>query len=982
MPHVSLVPSSVLRHKMSFAATVVVGCALAAPVFAQSPPIYKTLGGRSPAGYQNATNGADAQFNQPTGVAVDASGNVYVADSMTCVIRKITPSGETSRYAGQPGECSVTDGDATTGRLFVPQGIAIDSTGVVYVGESSNTVRKITTAGSVTTLAGTAFNPGSADGTGPNARFNGPRGIAVDSAGNVYVADSFNHTIRQITPGGTVTTIAGLANNAGGVDGTGSVARFRTPSGIAVDSSGNLYVADQNNNVLRKVTPAAVVSTLAGQFQMVGTQDGTGSSARFSPFQGVTVDSAGTIYIADTFSSTIRRVTAAGVVTTVAGLGNSIGDVDGTGTAARFNIPWGITVDAAGTLYVADTTNCTIRKVTAAGVVTTLAGFRGSFGSVDSHRFRARFALPLGVAVDAAGNVYVADRWNFTIRKITPWGLATTLAGMPGVSGGTDGTGSAARFGIPRSMVLDSGGNLYVADAAHTIRKVTPAGVVTTLAGVANTAGSTDGVGSAARFNGPNGLAIDGTGLLYVTDANNHTIRTVTATGIVSTLAGAAGQQGTADGPTADARFRFPRSITVDATGNIYVADTNNHTIRKISGGTVTTLAGLAGNQSNTDGTGSAARFGGPQGIAAAADGTLYVADTNNQTIRKVTPAGVVTTIGGVWGGIGPDDGPGSEARFNTPSAIAVDSRGTLYIADSRNNTIRTTGLIRPNVGDFDSDGKAEVTIFRPSSGTFFASMSGTNHLTFNSYNWGGSGDLPVVGDFDGDSKTDPTIFRPSTGQWWILTSSSGYLSYITRTWGAAGDVPVRGDWDGDAIDDIGIFRPATGEWYALLSSENFNDYGSIVWGSPGDVAVPADYDGDSWPDIAVYRPSNGQWWILRSTEDYDYSGYFATTWGQPGDLAVPADYDGDGAADIAVFRPSNGTWYVLTSSSNFTTYVTRSWGLATDVPVPADYDGDGKTDFAVYRAGIWFVLKSSTNNVEYSAHTWGVGTDIPILKR
>jgi sugar lactone lactonase YvrE len=505
MPQVSLVgPPSVFRWcERACAIAITVGL-FAVPAHAQAPPLFKTLGGRSPAGYQNAVNGSDARFNQPTGITVDAAGNVYVADTMNCVIRKITPTGESSRFAGAPGECSVTDGNATTARLFLPYGLAIDSAGVLYVGEGSHTIRKITTLGSVTTLAGLAFNGGSTDATGPDARFNGSRGVAVDSSGNVYVADTFNHVIRKITPAGAVTTLAGLANTPGGVDGTGNAARFRGPNGIAVDSAGNVYVADSNNNALRKVTPAGEVTTLAGQFQMGGTTDGTGGAARFSAFQAVAVDGSGTIYVADTNSSTVRQVTSAGVVTTLAGLGNNIGEVDGTGTAARFNTPWGIAVGAGGTLYVSGTTNDTIRRVAPGGVVTTLAGFRGSFASVNSHRFRARFAAPLGVAFDAAGNVYVADRWNFTIRKITPWGLVSTLAGMPGVSGNSDGTGSGARFGGPRSLVLDNAGNIYVTDTVnHTIRKVTPAGVVTTLAGLTNTTGTADGTGSAAALQCP-----------------------------------------------------------------------------------------------------------------------------------------------------------------------------------------------------------------------------------------------------------------------------------------------------------------------------------------------------------------------------------------------------------------------------------------------------------------------------------------------
>jgi len=248
----------------------------------------------------------------------------------------------------------------------------------------------------------------------------------------VYVADTFNHTIRKVTPGGVVTTLAGLAGSSGSADGTGSAARFYNPYGVAVDSAGNVYVADTDNCTIRKVTPGGVVTTLAGLAGNRGSADGTGSAARFyNPF-GVAVDSAGTVYVADSRNHTIRKVTPGGMVTTLAGLATSPGSADGTGSAARFYGPMGVAVDSAGNVYVADSSNYTIRKVTPGGVVTTLAGLAGNRGSADGTGSDARFYCPWGVAVDSAGNVYVADSLNHTIRKVTPSGVVTTLAGAAG----------------------------------------------------------------------------------------------------------------------------------------------------------------------------------------------------------------------------------------------------------------------------------------------------------------------------------------------------------------------------------------------------------------------------------------------------------------------------------------------------------------------------------------------------------------------
>ncbi|MGA2866576.1 MAG: SBBP repeat-containing protein [Verrucomicrobiota bacterium] len=483
-----------------------------------------------------------------------------------------------------------------------------------------------------TTLAGPPeAGPGAIDGTAGAARFNKPCGVAVDSAGNVYVADSFNHTIRKVTPGGVVTTLAGLAGSSGSADGTGSAARFYYPQGVAADTAGNVYVADTENYTLRKVTPGGVVTTLAGLAGSSGSEDGTGSAARFGGPHGgppgVAVDSAANVYVADYWNHTIRKVTPAGAVTTLAGnaslldqYGNPIGGyADGTGSAARFNYPSGVAVDNAGNVYVTDSFNCTVRKVTPGGVVTTLAGLAGSrAGSADGTGSAARFNYPEGVAVDSAANVYVADTHNQMIRKVTPGGVVTTLAGNASIvnqwgdaiGGYADGTGSAARFDYPNGLAVDSAGNVYVADTSnHTIRKVTPAGVVTTLAGQAGGSGSADGTGSAARFNWLSGVAADSAGNVYVADYGNNTIRKVTPGGVVTTLAGLAGSSGSADGTGSAARFYAPWGVAVDSAGNVYVADYGNYTIRKVTpGGVVTTLAGLAGSSGSADGTGSAAR--------------------------------------------------------------------------------------------------------------------------------------------------------------------------------------------------------------------------------------------------------------------------------------------------------------------------------------------------------------------------------------
>ncbi|MBL8142094.1 MAG: hypothetical protein JNM38_13345 [Acidobacteria bacterium] len=619
-----------------------------------------------------------------------------------------------SHFAGTLGGGGVLDGTGAGARFNHPAGLAVDAAGTIYVADTySHTVRRISAAGVVTTLAGLAGTPGITDGTGNAARFNYPYGVAVDGAGNVFVADGRNHTVRKITAGGVVTTLAGLPAVGGSADGTAGAARFNEPRGIAVDGGGTIYVADTNNHTIRKIAAGGVVTTLAGLASTSGSADGTGSAARFNSPRSLAVDGAGTLWVADNGNHTIRRITAGGVVTTLAGLAGTTGSANGTGSSARFNYPEAVAVDSNGTVYVADYFNQMIRKITAAGVVTTAAGVN-QVGSVDGTGSAARFAWPTGIAVDNDGVVYVGDSGNNAIRHVTPSGVVTTLAGFPAALGSADGTGSAARFNRPNGVAVGGTGALYVADSGNnTIRRIAAGGVVTTLAGLAGAYGSANGTGSAARFSYPFAIAVDGGGVVYVADTYNHTIRKISGSGEVTTLAGLASSSGTADGTGSAARFHLPQGVAVDGSGTVYVADTYNHTIRKITtGGVVTTFAGLAGAAGSTDGTGSTARFDRPLGIAVDGNGTVYVSSRN--TIRRISSGGVVTTLAGMAGTFGSADGTGSAARFLEPTGVAVDSVGNVYVMDTVNQRVRritpagvVTTIAGGRIGSTDGTGSA-----------------------------------------------------------------------------------------------------------------------------------------------------------------------------------------------------------------------------------------------------------------------------------
>lgn len=314
----------------------------------------------------------------------------------------------------------------------------------------------------VSTFAG-SIN-GFADGTGIDAQFSYPRGIAIDNEGNLYITDTGNHKIRKISPNGIVSTIAG--STEGDADGTGTDAQFNSPDGIAVDSQGNLYVSDYENNKIRKITPIGAVTTLAGN--TAGYADGTGADARFLGPAGITIDSQDNLYVADNINNRIRKVTQNGVVTTFAG--SIEGDANGNGTNAQFYGPQGITTDRQGNLYVTDAGNYKIRKISSSGEVTTIAG--GTEGNADGTGTDAQFYVPLGITVDSQGNLYIADSYNHRIRKILPDGSVITIAGSS--IGDTDGTGANSKFHYPIKITVDTHDNLYITDRGnHKIRKIT-----------------------------------------------------------------------------------------------------------------------------------------------------------------------------------------------------------------------------------------------------------------------------------------------------------------------------------------------------------------------------------------------------------------------------------------------------------------------------------------------------------------------------
>jgi sugar lactone lactonase YvrE len=600
--------------------------------------------------------------------AVRIGDFLYVTDTLARKIWKVEiATGETTALAGGGAYAEHLDGTGSAARFEAPAGITSDGANL-YVTDAHR-IRKVTIAtGVVTTLAGGTYY-GTTDGTGTAASFFQPRGLWTDNT-NLYVADTGNGKIRKVViASGVVTTVAR------GSDG------IRSPGDITSVDGEIFYIASSDNVIRKLVAATREVTTFAGATGWTpnsGADDTTATSARFYAPAGITTDGTN-LFVADYRNHAIRKIViATGEVTTVAGSARNAGSADGTGAEARFNLPSGIATDGTD-LFVVDRLNFSVRKVAIeSGEVTTLAGTADSI-----------FNAPEGV-VAVGGNLFVADTAHHAIRKVTvATGEVTTLAGSAGVSGSADGTGEAARFYGPTGLATD-GTNLYVADSSNfTIRKVVIAtGVVTTIAGRAEEYGSMDGTRDEATFNRPYGLALDGTNL-YITDAGSHTVRKLDlATDEVTTVAGVAGVVGHSSGLGAAATFNSPSGIATDGV-NLYVADTANCTIRKIvlATGAVTTLAGYPENGGTEDGTGSEAHFLYPAGVVS--DGTnLYVTDTNH-TIRKIVIATrVVTTIAGAGENPGSEDGAGVDARFYYPTALATDG-SALYVADTFNNAIR-----------------------------------------------------------------------------------------------------------------------------------------------------------------------------------------------------------------------------------------------------------------------------------------------------
>ena len=647
----------------------------------------------------------------PVGIAVDSAGNTYVGSSNSYRIRKISPSGIITTFAGNgTGGHTGDGGPATAANIGAGiYGIAADRAGNIYFVESAGYVRKINTAGIISTVAGTGSTGYTGDG-GPAtaAQFNDPTDLVTDTLGNIIVADFLNNVVRKIdVTTGIISTIVGNGGTGGsGAEGPATASSLGRPFRVAMDNKGNLYVAAVLFQCITKVDPAGIIHLIGGTGTYALGADGDGGPATAATMTspcGLAIDTSGHLYFSDIGNNRLRMIDLNnGTISAYASTGTPgfAGD-GGPAIAARFGTLEDLACDDAGNLLICDADNNRIRKVTAAtNIITTFAGQNGLFENGYAG-VSAKLGSPDNIATDLAGNVYITDIGNQRVCRLdAATGVITTVVGS-GISiyghtfGGDGGPATAATMSYPTAVAVDASGNLYISDQDNQrVRKVTTAGIITTIAGTGTVGYNGDGIqATQAKLHFPTGLTVDAAGNVYVCDNNNHRLRKISPSGIITTIAGSSAPGYSGDGgPATAAQLSYPCDVALDGKGNLYICDGGNNAIRRIDTfGTITTVVGTGSAGSNGDGGPAIyANLYAPYGIKVDGPGNIFIADYGSNKIRWVNTDGIINTMAGNGtAGFAGDGGPAVAAMLNRPRGIALDMAGNLFVSDGDNNRIR-----------------------------------------------------------------------------------------------------------------------------------------------------------------------------------------------------------------------------------------------------------------------------------------------------
>ena len=751
---------------------------------------------------QQATS---VQIGQMTGVAVDGQGNVYVSSAELTMVLKVTPNGIVGVVAGD-GLLGGGTGVAVGASLYSPGGLALDEAGNLYIADGAvNVVHKVDTSGIITTFAGTGGGGHSGDG-GPAAKAEliQPAALAVDKSGNLYIAENGLY-IRRVTPDGTISTVAG--NGLPGYTGDGgpaTKASFTIPSGLAVDAAGNVYVADEYDCAIRKFVPGGNITTVAGG--KCGQSSGDGgpaTQAHMGFLGGVAIDSSGALYISDALNNNIRRVSPTGIINTLAGNGQAgfTGD-GGNALQAELSSPGPIMVDSTGTVVVVDFINNRLRRITpGGGIINTFAGetfTNGDGGPSDE----AIFTSPGQIAVDSTGDVYVPDSSQSRVRKIAPSGVITTVAGTTNI-------------GSPNAVAVDQAGDLFISAAG--IRRVDAAtGVITTFAGggnagpyTGNGTGGDGGPATAATLNFVTGIAVDASEDVYFTDLirlpngalQGGVVRRVTPDGIIHTYAGAGFGFGGDGGPATKALFGNDIRISIGPDGSLYIGDLDNNVVRRVDPGSgiITTVAGNGKPGPSGDGGQATSAGVAPWSINVDKAGNLYIGSPG--IVRKVTATGVISTYAG--SGLyqtGGDGEPVKEASMGLAGSVATDAHGNLYIVDGKR--IRIVEAVPP------------VLTVSPASLNFSATGAASQPITVSNGAKAGNMDWAA------------TASTSSGGSWLSVSSASG-SSEVGKPSGLTVSVDTTGLAAGDYYGEIQITSPGAVNYMEIVTVR-------VTVGTPG----------------------------------------------------------------------------------------------------------------------------------------------------